>query len=84
MISRNIYFLYFSQASVFQRVTSSGVGLGQSGDGSADDAAPSGDGYPWQPAQRPSQAGGSVRSSPGPRWTRRWRVEGGRPRSPEL
>ncbi|XP_073348726.1 DNA repair protein XRCC3 isoform X3 [Pagrus major] len=62
----------------------SGVGLGQSGDGSADDAAPSGDSYPWQPAQRPPQAGGGVRSSSGPRRTKRRRVEGGSPRSDGL
>lgn len=37
----------FSQASALQCVTSSGAGLGQSGDGSADDETTSGDGVPW-------------------------------------
>ncbi len=67
-----------------QRVTGSGVGLGQSGDGSADDVASPGDGCPWQPAQCPPQVGGGVCSSSGPRWTGRRRLEGGSTRHHEL
>ncbi|XP_036942838.1 DNA repair protein XRCC3 isoform X2 [Acanthopagrus latus] len=76
--------LCINQSSVLQRVTSSGVGLGQSGDGSADDAAPPGDGCQGRPAQRPPQAGGRVRTSSGPRRTKRRCVAGGSPRSDGL
>lgn len=76
--------LCFFQPSVIERVTGSGVGLGQSGNGSADDVASPGDGCPWRPAQRPPQIGGGVRSSSGPRWTGRRCLEGGGTRSHEL
>ncbi|XP_043962594.1 DNA repair protein XRCC3 isoform X2 [Gambusia affinis] len=55
-------------------------GLGQSGDGSADDVPSPGDGFPWRPEQCSAQVGGGVRSSPGPGRPGTRRVEGGAPR----
>lgn len=37
----------FSQTSAYQRVPRPWLGVGQSGDGSFDDAASPGDGFPW-------------------------------------
>ncbi|XP_077366450.1 DNA repair protein XRCC3 isoform X1 [Festucalex cinctus] len=73
--------LCVNQSSLLASEPGAGPGVGQSGDGSADDAAPGGDGEQGRAGQRPPQAGGGFRASPGPSGTGRRRLEGGRPRT---
>ncbi|KAM8831711.1 DNA repair protein XRCC3 isoform 2-T2 [Spinachia spinachia] len=75
--------LCINQPAVLQRVPCSGAALGQSGDGSANDASSPGDCCLWRPEQRPPQAGGGVCSSFGQKRARRGSVEGGGPRGDE-
>lgn len=76
--------LFSSQSSVFQCLTSSGFDMGQSGVCAADDAAQTRNDLPWQPAQRPPQAGGGLWPSSCPRWCGCCRVARGCSRGPEL
>ncbi|XP_051908652.1 DNA repair protein XRCC3 isoform X1 [Hippocampus zosterae] len=73
--------LCINQASFLDCAAGAGLGVGQSGDGSTDAAASSGDGEQGPGEQRPPQIGGRVCASPAPSRTRRRRVEGGRPRT---